>query len=85
MTEDETKLLGILNTANDEGKFAVVLGGHFDPVGQKQFEQGMIDDLYRLIDISQILAMGTQDLFRIFLLTDKGWHRRALLRGERPN
>lgn len=85
MTEEETKLLDLLNTANADGKFAVSLGEHFDQLGQKVFERGMIDDLYRLVDISPITSIDATALFRIFILTDKGWHRRAILRGERPN
>jgi hypothetical protein len=78
--------LAILNLATeDTGKFAIEVGYPLTVSEQEALERGMAKDWYRLIDVTTRLAAAPSgSLVRVFLLTDVGRYRRAVLRGERP-
>lgn len=80
--EHDEHLLEVLKLANKEhGKFAISVGAAFCEDHQKAFEEGLNEDLYRLIDVSPIAEMPDM-LFRIFRLTDRGHYRLAQLEGR---
>lgn len=78
--DDETEALfdhQVLSVADDQsGKMALQVGG-IGPEGfQKALERAQRRDWIRLIDISPVASAQPGVLFRIFMLTDEGWHRR---------
>lgn len=84
MTPQESKLLEFLNAAGDIGRFAIQVGLGLPPADQEAHDTALREDLYRLIDVAPVID-APNVLSRIFQLTPMGWHRRAILRGERPN
>ena len=83
MSASDQAELAILELASDNGKFAVPIGMPLTAEQNTAFEAGLMQDWYRLLDVAMIAAFP--GVSRVFLLTDKGWHRRAVLRKERPN
>lgn len=80
LTDEDQALLGILELANERGKFAVPMTARLCASCVPAFERGLEEDLYRLLDVTPFCAALPGQVVKVFKLTDVGWYRMKVLR-----
>lgn len=77
-TNDEAEWF-YLRLANEKGKFALSLGPIPHEQVQEAFERGIDQGWFTLVDLTPLSSIRSNEVMRVFRLTEAGWQRRHQL------